>query len=466
MLAFAMHSRFFSRMVSDLPELQLGEHLHVGELIGSGGMGDVFRARDVRLEREVAVKFVRVGTSGDEAARALREARAMARLSHPNSVHVYEVGEHQGEPYLVMELVDGPSLAERLPLALPDASNTLLSVCAAVAEAHRQGFVHRDLKPENVLFDRTGSVKVTDYGLARRHDSTDWTITEADRVAGTPFFAAPESLRGVDPDPRADVYSLGVLFRAVLTGEPTGALDGQSKAIRRVIERATDPTPSKRYADASELASAIRGATLEDPVEHPSDLVPPEYQSYAAAASLAGTVASACVLWVLYLSFTPEWLPNEEIRPLVMLTHGPPTGGESLVLARFRIGPTLMAAVAVALMLAGYGVVRRYWRVTGIDKADPEHEVASSRTVLGLGAFQTAAYFVRLVFLDGFAIAAFVPVLGGLVELVTLWFFWATLLEIQRIQKPWRREWRLWLGLGLALIPPVLDMGRHIFSFL
>lgn len=455
-------SELFTRLESELPALRIGEHLRVEELLGSGGMGDVFRAYDERFDRPVAVKFLRPSADGDDGPRALREARALARLSHPNIVRVFAVGEYEGQPYLVMELVEGPSLADARPADPVEALRTLREAVDAVAHAHDAGLIHRDLKPENVLTTATGAVKVTDFGLARRSDGVDWALTRPDRVAGTPHYLAPEALEGAIPEKTLDVYALGVLARVLLSGAPTGDLRDHSGAVRALVDRATAREPAERFADAVQMRDAI-DRVLERGDAEP---IPPEYASYAAAASLMGAVASAVVFWVLYISFTPEYVASDTVRPLVMLTSDAEREGRVLVLAQFRIGPTLLAAVAVAAMLGGYGWVRRYWRLNGLERPAPARPVASARTVLALGVFQSLAYTGRLFLLDGSPLAAFVPVLGGVVELVTLWFFWATLLEMQRTHRPWLQEWRLWVGLFFALIPPVADMAHHVARFL
>ncbi|MEM6731594.1 MAG: serine/threonine-protein kinase [Myxococcota bacterium] len=454
-------ARFFASMDAPLPTLQLRDGLVLEELAGEGGMGSVFRARDERLGRTVAVKLLRA-EEADTRERAAREARALARLSHPGVVQIHDVGEDDGRPYLVMEWVEGPSLAELGVLEADRASALLADVAEAVAHAHERGLVHRDLKPQNVLLAEGERVKITDFGIARSPSERDWVLTRPDRVAGTPFYLPPEARVGAEPNPRWDVFALGVLLREMLTGTPDGDLSGHSTSLRALVSRATDPQPLERFANASEFRAALLSLRSKGGL----DTLPPEYPSLAAAASLAATVASACVLWVIYLSFSPEAIPKAEVRPLLMLTAGELGEGRVRVLAQFRIGPTLLAALAVSVMLAGYGGIRRYWRVHGLERESPNTRIARSRTVLALGVFQTCAYAGRVVLLDGSTFAAFIPVLGGLVELVTLWFFWITLLEMQRIGRPWHREWPLWVGLGFALVPPVADMARHVWSWL
>ncbi|MEO0593212.1 MAG: serine/threonine-protein kinase [Myxococcota bacterium] len=454
-------ARFFSALTDPLPPLRIGESLVLQELAGEGGMGQVFRAWDERLERTVAVKLLHESRP-DVRERAQREAKALARLSHAGVVQVHDVGQHDGDSYIVMEWVDGPSLADVLPLPIPRALEVVRCVADALAHAHRRGLIHRDVKPANVLLADGAVPKVTDFGVARVAGDDEWVITRADQVAGTPYYMPPEAMQGASPDPRWDVFALGVLLRAAITGSATGDLSAHSRAIGELVKRATADDPAERFADADAFRNAIERVLAKGVF----DGMPPEYPSLAAAASLAASVASACVLWVVYLSFSPVALPPEELRPLLMITSGELDDGRVRVLAQFHIGPTLLAALAVAVMLAGYGGVRRYWRVHGLEAEAPERPVASARTVLGLGLFQTAAYSLRLLLFEGTALAAFAPVLGGLVELVTLWFFWSTLLEMQRRHRPWVSEWRLWVGLAFALIPPIFEMANHVWSWL
>ena len=454
-------ARFFSALSTPLPPLRIGESLVLQELAGEGGMGRVFRAWDERLDRTVAVKLLSE-TRPDVQERAQREAKALARLSHPGVVQVHDVGLHDGDPYIVMEWVDGLSLADAIPLPVARALDVVYCVADALAHAHQRGLIHRDITPANVLLADGTSPKVTDFGVARVAGDDEWILTRTDQVAGTPYYMPPEAMQGAAPDPRWDVFALGVLLRAAITGSATGDLSPYSRAISELVKRATADEPDRRFADAGEFRDAIERSMAKGAF----DGTPPEYPSLAAAASLAATVASACVLWVSYLSFSPVALPQDALRPLLMITSGELDDGRVLVLAQFHIGPTLLAALAVAVMLAGYGGVRRYWRVHGLETEARDQPVVGARTVLGLGLFQTAAYSLRVVLLEGTAVAAFAPVRGGMVELVTLWFFWSTLLEMQRRRRPWLSEWRLWVGMLFALVPPVFEMANHVLSWL
>jgi WD40 repeat protein len=194
-------------------------------ILGRGGMGVVHKARQIRLKRIVALKMIRAGDQAGEAelARFRVEAEAIARLQHPNIVQIYEVGEHRGQPFCVLEFVSGGTLAAQLagtPQSPREAATLLKTLALATDAAHKQGIVHRDLKPANVLLAEDGSPKITDFGLAKRldHDSIQ---TRTGVVMGTPAYMAPEQAGGQkEVGPLADVYALGAILYEMLTGVP------------------------------------------------------------------------------------------------------------------------------------------------------------------------------------------------------------------------------------------------------
>ena len=261
------------RDVTTVAELLVGRY-ELRECVGSGGMGVVHRAHDQLLDRDVAVKLpnVEVGTNSNE--RFRREARAAARLNHPNIVSVYDWEEHDGQTFIVMEYVDGQSLRAHVrgrgPLPVREAARIGEQVAAALAHAHAQGVVHRDIKPGNVLLASGGTstepiVKVTDFGIARASDSD--TITDPGTVIGTVGYVAPEQLRGARVDGRTDIYALGVLL-ATLTGGAPGALEP-------VVKRATQPDPADRYQRAAELRDVLAGIANGDTLTAIPVVAPP-----------------------------------------------------------------------------------------------------------------------------------------------------------------------------------------------
>jgi len=205
-------------------EAKLQAHYRVVRLLGRGGMGAVYLARDLALDREVAIKVVKADSSAREVHdRLRREARTAARLSHPNIVPLHAFGEVEGMPYFVMGFVRGESLAARLRrdghLPEEEARRILADLAEALDHAHRQGVVHRDVKPDNVLLDdESGRALLTDFGVARARGGTE-TLTAAGGVVGTPAYMSPEQAAGRgEMDGRSDIYSLGVLAYAILTG--------------------------------------------------------------------------------------------------------------------------------------------------------------------------------------------------------------------------------------------------------
>jgi serine/threonine protein kinase len=204
------------------------------EELGRGGMGVVYRARQISLGRTVALKMILRGSlaSDVDVARFRKEAEAAAALSHPNIVQVFEVGEHDEQPFFSMQCIDGTTLARRLadgPLPAREAVDLLLPVCRAVAEAHCRGLLHRDLKPSNILISGSGQPFVTDFGLAKQFGSGGSqddennplnTLTQSGAILGTPSYMAPEQAAGRrgDVSPATDVYSLGAILYAMLTG--------------------------------------------------------------------------------------------------------------------------------------------------------------------------------------------------------------------------------------------------------
>lgn len=205
----------------------LNGRYRVMELVGAGGMATVYRGEDLLLERQVAVKFLREPYASDPEARErfLNEARSAAKLDHPNIVHIYDVGQDEGDhPYLVMELVPGEDLKAVIrrgaPLPVARALTIAREICEGVGVAHRAGIVHCDLKPQNILLTETGQVKVVDFGIARALQQDDTDSEPVEVVWGSPHYLSPEQAMGRKPTPASDVYSIGVMLYEMLTGVP------------------------------------------------------------------------------------------------------------------------------------------------------------------------------------------------------------------------------------------------------
>src|SRR5262249_19128079 len=220
---FALAEPAPARPAADYP--RINGHVILGEL-GRGGMGVVYKARQTALNRLVALKMLLAGGhAGTEPLKRFHtEAEAVARLVHPNIVHIYEVGEQDGLPYFSLEFVDEGSLAKKLagrPQPARDAAELVETLARAMHHAHQHGIMHRDLKPANVLLTSQGVPKITDFGLAKRLE-TDSSQTRSGALVGTPSYMAPEQARGNvrEVGPLADVYALGAFLYESLTGRP------------------------------------------------------------------------------------------------------------------------------------------------------------------------------------------------------------------------------------------------------
>jgi predicted Ser/Thr protein kinase len=282
------------RQNGEVSPLVLGEEFagcRVEEVIGRGGMGVVYRGTDLTLERPVAIKLIAADRAGDEAARRRfeREARLTAAIDHPNVIPVYGAGEQNGDLYLVMRYVDGTDLQHRIreagAMAPAEAARVIDQVARALDAAHRRGLVHRDIKPANVLLSGD-HVYLTDFGITRLVDEGTHA-TETGEWVGTVDFMSPEHLRGEETDARADVYSLGCVLYACLTGVPPfkrmttpatiGAHlhdrppapslthPGVPRGFDQIVGRALAKRPEHRYASAGELGEAAVAAAAGRP---------------------------------------------------------------------------------------------------------------------------------------------------------------------------------------------------------
>jgi serine/threonine protein kinase/dienelactone hydrolase len=324
---------------------KLGRYVIV-EPLGAGGMGVVYRARDEKLERVVAIKLLAPGVfTGDEARRRFhKEALALAKLSHAHIAAVYDVGEQEGVDYIVMECVPGESLATKLksgPLTVKDATSLIMQIAEALDEAHEQGVIHRDLKPANVMVTPKGQVKVLDFGLAKLlapvARDTVVSVTETRGLVGTPLYMSPEQVQEKHLDARTDLWNLGVIYYELLTGRAPFRADSSIAVLRAITDEAPAPlrqlrpdvpplgeqivahalekNPDRRYQsatevirDASELLSQLSGRTSSQ--EKPRRWAN-RYLSVAVAVSLL--VAIAASLWLYYRSSRKHWAREEAI---------------------------------------------------------------------------------------------------------------------------------------------------------
>ncbi len=294
-------------------ETRLGPY-EIVSAIGAGGMGEVYRARDTRLKREVAIKVLPASFSSDPQRlhRFEQEAIAAGALNHPNILAVYDIGQQDGSPYIVSELLDGATLRERLrsgPLPIRKAVDYAQQIASGLAAAHDRGIVHRDLKPENVFVTNDGRVKILDFGLAKltRSDGLeDQTLTQTIQsdpgtVMGTVGYMSPEQVRGKPADARSDLFSFGAILYEMLSGKR--AFHGESAAetmsaivkeeppeltetnrnvppaLERIVRHCLEKNPAERFHSAHDLAFDLEALTGISTV--PSDVLKPSARKRA-----------------------------------------------------------------------------------------------------------------------------------------------------------------------------------------
>ncbi len=296
-------------------------HLEIRQLLGAGGMGAVFKVRQKELDRIAALKVLPGEMAADAGftERFLREARLLASLSHPHIVTVYEFGQRDGIYFLLMEFIDGVTLRQALraePIKKLGSKETLAIVgqlCDALQFAHDEGVVHRDIKPENILIDKRGRVKIADFGLARLlgQSPTMPTLTGTHQLMGTPAYMAPEQIEGLPGiDHRADIYSMGVVFYELLTGElPLGRFSPPSERAQtdvrldEVVLRALAREPDRRYQQASHVKTDVE--TLRSPALAVNPFAIPAHRRWigkGVAGFIAGVLVTPFLFAALYFS--------------------------------------------------------------------------------------------------------------------------------------------------------------------
>ncbi len=341
------------------------------EMVGSGGMAVVYRGLDTLLQRQVAVKVLREEYASDPAflARFQREARAAAKLDHPNVVTVYDVGQDGEWHYIVMEYVAGQDLKtlirQRGRLGVDEAVEIAIQICAGVGHAHKVGIIHCDVKPQNVLVTPDGRAKVTDFGIARALSESG--VTESETVWGSPLYLAPEQAAGEPPTPAADVYSIGVVLYEMLSGEPPFRADNPTalalKHMREeppplsahnpqvparlewIVSKVLSKEPAARYRTAEQLRHVLveyrRQSEQRTGYQPAIPSVPPAAAPPSAPSTPAATGGGDRLAWVLgaiaflavvgliplwlmvyraYTSVTPPVLPQVTPTPLATFT--------------------------------------------------------------------------------------------------------------------------------------------------
>jgi len=245
----------------------LNERYRLDTSLGQGSMGEVYRAHDTTLQRDVAVKVLSqqsLGTSGQ--ARLLNEAQYIASLNHPNIVTVHDLCEHNGTPFIVMELVEGQNLHEARPSDLETILPITIDICNALAHAHAQDIIHRYIKPENVFLDRNGTAKLMDFGIARSAASR---LTEEGTLVGSVFYISPEQALGKQIDHRADLYSLGVMLYELVCGRLTFEADDPLAVISQHLHAPLVPPRAVREGLPAGLNDLIVHLLQKDPNDRP-----------------------------------------------------------------------------------------------------------------------------------------------------------------------------------------------------
>ncbi len=315
--------------------LQAGVRLGPYEIhspLGVGGMGEVYRAHDRRLRRDVAIKVLRDLSGETESwSRFEREAHAASALNHPNICAIHDIGESDGRRFLVMELIEGVTLSEYINHQALDMATTLLfgaQIADALDAAHAQGILHRDIKPGNIMITARRHVKVLDFGLAKQATNANLdetpigTLTVDGNIVGTPHYLAPELMRGSPADVRSDVWAMGVVLYEMLSGhvpfsggtvfEISSAIVNEPvppftthvpAALRRIVERCLAKRPEDRYQTAAELRGALEVLrTFAGPAVPTPSSVPHLWSSrsrnrWAWGSVLAATMLSAIFIW-------------------------------------------------------------------------------------------------------------------------------------------------------------------------
>lgn len=376
--------------------------LEIIELLGRGGMGAVYKARQKRLDRVVALKILPpdVGREPSFAERFEREAKALAQLHHPNIVTLYDSGQVEGLYYFFMEYVDGMTLRRLLDggyIPPREALAIVPQICDALQFAHDRGIIHRDIKPENILLNKAGQVKIADFGVAKIVARElpgvagggiapgETGRTEAGKVIGTPHYMAPEQLANpLEVDHRADIYALGVVFYQMLTGElPAGRFELPSHKVHvdvrldEVVLRALEKKPERRYQQASIMKTQVEAIAAT-----PTQAYAGSATAIAAGKTSTSQTAFAFIALGLFVVglLGAILLGRDEVTSMMF-------GGVSLVLAlifgivswRRWLGRSV--AIAVLLILSAFGALtyRYYAYLSPAARAEAKKEAAEAR---------------------------------------------------------------------------------------
>jgi len=357
MAGFAQNPTNPTQPPEDLP-LKTGQTFHgmeILELLGKGGMGVVFKARQPALDRMVALKILpqKLALDPDFQNRFIREAKALGSLNHPNIVAVYDFGAEGGLFFFAMEFVDGTNLRQVLrdrKFSPEQALKLVPQLCDALEYAHEEGVVHRDIKPENILLDKKGRVKIADFGLAKlvgADVAAQGMLTMTNMVMGTPHYMAPEQVENPKSvDHRADIYSIGVVFYEMLTGElPIGRFEVPSKKVQidvrldDVVLKALEKAPDRRYQKASDVKDAVTRATTIGTTDAYSPTiitpVPAGRKGSNRGMLVMGAITALAIVIALAATLRKPSTPPAVVPPVVET----PKVAEPVDLAKLYFGP-------------------------------------------------------------------------------------------------------------------------------
>jgi predicted Ser/Thr protein kinase len=446
-------------LVDDAP-LLVGRY-RLDDEVGEGGMGVVFKAFDLKLQRVVAAKVAKGPLDEELKSRFLKEAQLLAALRHPSIVSALDVGEDEGELFIIMDFIHGVPLSRWSASSHAELEQMGRDLCDALDHAHNRGVIHRDIKPENILVDRDGRARLTDFGIARLVEDSH-RLTKDGHVAGTPRYMAPEALRGETPTPGHDLYSLGLVFKELIerTSDPNAA-----PRVAAVVEAATSADVRQRFTSAKAMSTAFTHGpsrtTGEQSGERTGDLWSAALWLRPLAVLMA--IATASVLWAFLLSVTPRVIARSEVGPLVMTQVQDLGNGMVVSTARFETGAWLMAF----LILAISGAFLTVWLILPKRRPHqgPSESPSESRWLFGLGLVNVSLWALHVLVIGREGpgwLVRYMPIGGGLVEVALLVLLWTAVLEcLLRHQNPLRNGW-LWGGAVLMVLPPSIELLHYI----
>jgi len=465
--------------------------LEILELLGQGGMGAVYKARQKQLDRLVALKILPPQIGRDEAfaERFTREARSLARLNHPRIVSVHDFGHTQaGLYYFIMEFIDGTDLRRVIQageLSPAEALAIVPQICEALQYAHEQGIVHRDIKPENILLDKKGQARIADFGLAKLLDqpAVPYTLTRAGQRMGTPHYMAPEQIEHPNTvDHRADIFSLGVVFYEMLTGElPLGRFPAPSQKVQvdvrldSVVLRTLEKEPERRYQRAGEvrtdveaIASGGEPAPSGDAADESEKAARQLLRIPAIGLMISGVVNIPAFVLVLVLNFyAMEWVdtPVEPGMLAVDVMTAATVIGAIIVLGGWQMlklrsyGWAVAGSVLALLPLsAGFmlGLPMAIWALIVLNRSDTQQAFAARRSRRPAKAPRRPGLLFGIKIEDHLKIVAYIRIgIGSLLLAGAVFLF--LICAVPGIATGDHKDTALLIGSGavLALIPLV-----------